>query len=63
MYSFVCMVCIMINAFLKENRNYKSPRDRIFDSMLTCNFLEEGLRGKIKKMIMKIHAKVVFLSV
>ena len=62
MYAFVCMICVMTNAFLEEDGNYKSPRDRIFDSMLTCNFLEEGLREKIKKKIIKIRAKVVFLS-
>lgn len=41
MYFFVCMIHIMINTFLKEDRNYKGPRDRIFDRMHTCNFLEK----------------------
>lgn len=41
MYFFVCMIYIMINIFLKEDRNYKGFRDRIFDRMYICNFLEK----------------------
>lgn len=63
MCSFVCMICIMVNIFLKENGNYKSPKDRIVDRILTCNFLEEGLRKRMKnKKLSQIHTKVVFLG-